>query len=125
MATRGIIALIPSALPLFDESVISVSHALYAASFALEPKKVITQSIIITSVIQTALTDAAGKSFPITSTLINANESMDVSVALVEDLSMWQFEKNTLSETGEKSEVQTKRLYNIAESFIQSVSEWM
>lgn len=53
----------------------------------------------------------------------NANESMDVSVALVEDLSMWQFEKNTLSEAGEKSEVQTKRLYNIAESFIQMVSD--
>ena len=53
----------------------------------------------------------------------NGNESLDIRVAYVSDLSMWQFEKNTLSETREKSEVQTKRLYNIAESFIQMVSE--
>ena len=53
----------------------------------------------------------------------NGTESMDIRVAYVSDLSMWQFEKNTLSETGEKSEVQTKRLYNIAESFIQMVSD--
>ena len=52
-----------------------------------------------------------------------SQESMDISVAYVSDLSMWQFEKNTLSETGEVTPVQTKRLYNIAESFIQSVSE--
>lgn len=51
------------------------------------------------------------------------NEPIDVRVAYVEDLSMWQFEKSTLSETGEKSPVQTKRLYHIAESFIQTVSE--
>ena len=53
----------------------------------------------------------------------NSTESMDIRVAYVPDLSMWQFEKNTLSETGEKTEVQTKRLYNIAESFIQMVSD--
>ena len=53
----------------------------------------------------------------------NGTESMDIRVAYVSDLSMWQFEKNTLSETGEKTEVQTKRLYNIAESFIQMVSD--
>ena len=53
----------------------------------------------------------------------NSTESMDIRVAYVSDLSMWQFEKNTLSETGEKTEVQTKRLYNIAESFIQMVSD--
>ena len=53
----------------------------------------------------------------------NGTEAMDIRVAYVSDLSMWQFEKNTLSETGEKSEVQTKRLYNIAESFIQMVSD--
>lgn len=51
------------------------------------------------------------------------NEPIDVRVAYVEDLSMWQFEKSTLSEAGEKSPVQTKRLYHIAESFIQTVSE--
>ena len=38
MATRGIIALIPSAAPRFEESVESVSHALKAASLADEPK---------------------------------------------------------------------------------------
>lgn len=52
-------------------------------------------------------------------------EPLDISVAYVSDLSMWQFEKNTLSETGEATPVQTKRLYHIAESFIQSVSELM
>lgn len=52
-------------------------------------------------------------------------EMMDISVTQVSDLSMWQFEKNTLSETGEKTPVQTKRLYHIAESFIQTVSELM
>ena len=52
-------------------------------------------------------------------------EPMDISVAYVSDLSMWQFEKNTLSERGEATPVQTKRLYNIAESFIQSVSDLM
>lgn len=52
-------------------------------------------------------------------------EPMDIKVAYVSDLSMWQFEKNTSSETGEETPVQTKRLYHIAESFIQSVSELM
>jgi len=50
-------------------------------------------------------------------------EAIDIRVAHVEDLSMWQFQKNTLSETGEATPVQTKRLYHIAESFIQTVSE--
>ncbi len=53
----------------------------------------------------------------------NETEAIDVRVAYVSDLSMWQFEKNTLPETGEKTQVQTKRLYNIAESFIQMVSD--
>lgn len=55
----------------------------------------------------------------------DGQEVMDIRVASVSDLSMWQFEKNTLSETGEKSEVQTKRLYHIAEGFIQTVSQLM
>lgn len=50
-------------------------------------------------------------------------ETMDIRVAYVDDLSMWQFEKNTLSESDERTPIQTKRLYNIAESFIQMVSE--
>ena len=53
----------------------------------------------------------------------NGEEPFDVKVAYVSDLSMWQFEKNASSETGEKSPVQTKRLYHIAESFIQTISE--
>uniref|UniRef100_UPI004056D7B1 DUF6240 domain-containing protein n=1 Tax=Agathobacter sp. TaxID=2021311 RepID=UPI004056D7B1 len=50
-------------------------------------------------------------------------ETLDIRVAKVEDLSMWQFEKNSSSETGEKNPVQTKRLYHIAESFIQTMEE--
>ncbi|MBQ8038659.1 MAG: hypothetical protein IJ274_02070, partial [Lachnospiraceae bacterium] len=53
----------------------------------------------------------------------DGQEPFDVKVAYVSDLSMWQFEKNSSSETGEKSPVQTKRLYHIAESFIQTISE--
>ena len=52
-------------------------------------------------------------------------EAIDVSVTRVENLSAWQFEKNTLSEQGEATSVQTKRLYHIAESFIQTVSDLM
>ncbi len=54
-----------------------------------------------------------------------SQESIDVKVAYVENLSAWQFEKKTLSETGEATPVQTKRLYHIAESFIQTVSDLM
>lgn len=50
-------------------------------------------------------------------------EPLDIKVTSVSDLSMWQFEKTTLSEAGEKTPVQTKRLYHIAESFIQTISE--
>mgnify|MGYP003299793417 CR=1 FL=1 len=50
-------------------------------------------------------------------------ENVDIRVAKVADLSMWQFEKNSSSETGEKSPVQTKSLYHIAESFIQTIQE--
>lgn len=58
---------------------------------------------------------------------INAGgqEPMDITVTKVDDLSAWQFEKNTLSEKGEESSVQTKRLYHIAESFIQTISDIM
>ena len=53
----------------------------------------------------------------------DGKESLDVQVAYVSDLSIWQFEKASLPETGEATEVQTRRLYHIAESFIQMVSE--
>ena len=50
MEINGIIELIPSILPRFSLSPLSVSQALYAASLAVEPKKVITQSITIVKV---------------------------------------------------------------------------
>ena len=56
---------------------------------------------------------------------ITSEEAIDVTVTRVESLSAWQFEKNTLSERGEESPVQTKRLYHIAESVIQTVSDLM
>lgn len=52
-------------------------------------------------------------------------EAIDVTITRVENLSAWQFEKSTLSEKGEATPVQTKRLYHIAESFIQTVSDLM
>lgn len=52
-------------------------------------------------------------------------EVIDITVTHVENLSAWQFEKGTLSETGEATQVQTKRLYHIAESVIQTVSDLM
>ena len=56
---------------------------------------------------------------------MDGNEALDIRVAKVEDLSAWQFEKNTLPETGEATQVQTKRLYHIAESFIQTIADLM
>ena len=55
----------------------------------------------------------------------NSEKAIDVTVTRVDNLSAWQFEKNTLPEQGEVSPVQTKRLYHIAESFIQTVSDLM
>ena len=55
----------------------------------------------------------------------NGKEAVDIRVAYVENLSAWQFEKKTLSEKGEATPVQTKRLYHIAESFIQTMSDLM
>ena len=49
MATSGIMALMPSAVPRLVASVLSVSQALKAASLADEPKKVIRQSSTMTS----------------------------------------------------------------------------
>jgi len=53
------------------------------------------------------------------------DEAIDVTVTRVENLSAWQFEKSTLPEQGDATPVQTKRLYHIAESFIQTVSDLM
>ncbi len=54
-----------------------------------------------------------------------SEEAIDVTVTRVDNLSAWQFEKNTLPEQGDATPVQTKRLYHIAESFIQTVSDLM
>lgn len=54
---------------------------------------------------------------------VESTEVVDIRITRVEDLSMWQFEKNSSSETGEKNPVQTKRLYHMAESFIQTIQE--
>ena len=59
-------------------SVESVSHALYAASFALDPKKVITQSSMITRLIATADAETvAGITALIQSSLKSAKPSID------------------------------------------------
>jgi hypothetical protein len=79
MARRGIIALIPSAAPLFELGTDSVSHALKQASFALEPKNVITQSIIIVRLTPTLAAETTeGKRAFIISTLINAKEIIEM-----------------------------------------------
>lgn len=49
MATSGIMASTVSTRPRFSGTVTSVTQALKAASLAVEPKKVITQSITTTS----------------------------------------------------------------------------
>ena len=56
MASIGIMALTPSAAPRLVSSVESVSQALKQASLAVEPKKVITQSMMMTRLMQTVLT---------------------------------------------------------------------
>lgn len=55
----------------------------------------------------------------------NGQEKVEISVVQVKDLSAWQYEKSTLSKKDEPTPVQTKRLYGIAESFIQTVSDLM
>ena len=78
MATSGIIELIPSAAPRFWSVAISVSQALKQASLALEPKNVITQSKIITKVMQRAETEVArGKRAPMVSVFIKANAKIE------------------------------------------------
>ena len=58
----GRIASTLSARPRFELSVMSVTYALKAASFAVLPKKVITQSIMTTSIAADAAAFAPGKS---------------------------------------------------------------
>src|SRR5574344_3010302 len=74
----GIMALIPPAEPLFVSSVESVSHALKLASFAEDPKNVITQSIMMTRETPTEAADvAAGNKTLITSVRMKAKLQME------------------------------------------------
>ena len=83
MATSGIMAFMPSAEPLFVESVESVSHALKQASFAEELKNVMTQSMIITAETPTDIAETAeGKSFSITSVRMSAKLQMEIPQAM-------------------------------------------
>ena len=77
VATSGIMALMPSTLPRLLSSVTSVSQALKQASLAAEPKKVITQSMIIVRETPTAAAEAtAGNSAWITSRRIKLKLQM-------------------------------------------------
>ena len=63
-------------MPRFSGTVTSVTHALNAASFEVEPKNVMTQSMMITTQTVAATTLEVSeilKSFPIFSREMNAN----------------------------------------------------
>ena len=77
MEMSGSVAITDSARPRFVSSVASVSQALKAASLAVEPKKVITQSstTIITAAADTAL--AAGKSLAAFSTVTRPKAAVE------------------------------------------------
>lgn len=94
-----------------------------AASF--EAKENGVQGVIATTDEQTRQLLADNLGLLVEKMNEDGNEPMDIRVAKVENLSMWQFEKNTLPEKGEATPVQTKRLYHIAESFIQTVADLM
>ena len=79
MATSGIMELMPSAAPRLVWSVLSVSHALKAASLADEPKKVMTQSRMMVSETPTAAAEAAiGKTAEIQSTRKRAKQNTEM-----------------------------------------------
>ena len=63
MAIRGRIARTPSTVPRKEGLVLSVTQALNAASFAVEPNRVITQSPTITAarVMDTAVSSSTPK----------------------------------------------------------------
>ena len=70
--------LIPSAAPRLVSFVESVSQALKQASLAAEPKKVITQSMIIVRLTPTEAAEARGNSFPMISTRIREKLRMEM-----------------------------------------------
>ena len=79
IATSGIMELKPSILPRSPSSPLSVSHALYAASFADEPKNVMTQSRTITNVTPREAAAAALPAIRVSiSTLISPNPKIEI-----------------------------------------------
>ena len=93
VARIGRVARTASAVPLFSGTVTSVTHALKAASFAVEPIKVITQSMIITTLTVAATT--------LTSSLIENARAMfsreiRANTATVIPQSMYPAQINTL-----------------------------
>ncbi len=79
IASMGIMALMPSAAPRLELSVLSVSHALKQASLAVEPKKVITQSMMMVRLMQTVLTATPAETIGlITSVRMRAKLRMEI-----------------------------------------------
>ena len=78
-ANSGIMDKTPSTFPRFEEDVLSVTQALNAASFAVEPKVVIKQSIATTIAQVVEIIFAVSemlKILDVFSFVINANETM-------------------------------------------------
>lgn len=79
MAIMGIMALMPSAAPRLVSSVLSVSQALKQASLAVEPKKVMTQSMRMVRLTQTAVTATPAETMGLmTSTRMRAKLRMEI-----------------------------------------------
>ncbi len=79
MATSGIMALIPSILPLLVSFPESVSHALYAASLAVEPKNVITQSRMITILTPAAAASATPPNIGVSTSILTRPNAIMVT----------------------------------------------
>ena len=79
MAIMGIMALMPSAAPRLVSSVLSVSQALKQASLAVEPKKVMTQSMRMVRLTQTVVTATPAETMGLmTSTRMRAKLRMEI-----------------------------------------------
>ena len=75
----GIMALMPSAAPRLVSSVLSVSQALKQASLAVEPKKVMTQSMRMVRLTQTVVTATPAETMGLmTSTRMRAKLRMEI-----------------------------------------------
>ena len=77
MEISGRMASTDSAVPRASLGTVSVIHALKAASLAVEPKKVITQSSTTIITAAAAAAEAAGNSFAAFSTVTRPNAAVD------------------------------------------------